>query len=269
MQIAAVEGIARTARIHDIDPRRRRHQHATDQTAFGAQLDHDLAALTRAPAGRGVGGIIRLAHFDLVRQGRQADVAQCDRPVAPGPRSRGVAPQARPIIAVEGDPAAPCLHPFAQRQQRLTAGIGQDRKRDQRKIEQVRLGGCINHGAAFGQVEHRPRRRFAAPIMEAALAGLIRLDRIEAGGPAWSADQQAGIDPFRFPSLAQILAHRIGADRAGKAHLVTRTGQVDRGVDDIATIAQVPAIAAAPAQFQHCLADDGDSRVACHVILSD
>src|SRR3546814_13916479 len=89
MEIAAVERVARAARIDDGKPDGRSDDGPLHQTAFRAQFPHPLPPVAGAPPSGRIQSIVRLAHLPLHGPGGQATFAARNDTADPWARGPG------------------------------------------------------------------------------------------------------------------------------------------------------------------------------------
>ena len=99
--------------------------------------------------------------------------------------------------------------------------------------------------------------------MEAALTTLVQLDEVEPRHAAGQALHEAGQHAFGLPALQQAGAQRVVAQRRRVVHAQVGTaaaGQVDGGVQRVATEGLAQGAEGGALQFEHAFAEGGDGH---------
>jgi hypothetical protein len=114
------------------------------------------------------------------------------------------------------------------------------------------------------------RRAAFARVVEAALAGRIDVDQVEARQSAGQTPHQRGLQPLVVPAVPQAVAERVVAERRRVRHRQPprprAARQIDGRVQRVSSEALAHRAECLALQFEHAFAERNDAQRPCHGI---
>ena len=183
--------------------------------------------------------------FIIERQ--EGDIGAGKHGVVGGLRLFFAGPQTRTVVVVENDLTAACTAGFQQGHQAVAAWVIEDRQADAAQIEIIEFRQCLTNLFRLRAVQPVTRCGVVAPVVESALAGVIRLNHVQARQFVFQTLGQIGMNPFLLPRLQHLTTETVIAQRRHVMHVqrIRRylAGDIHRRIQRIATKTTMKGIA--------------------------